>query len=174
MSTHLRMVLPALLCLSSLTFSGCCSKKIVEPEVAPVQEEVAVEESLESPPVVEETVAVMEGRTSVPMLPVYFDFDASGIKSDQDARIQVNADFLAKNPEVNIRIEGNCDPRGTNEYNMALGERRALSAKKYLTNIGIAEERMTTISYGEERPLLYGHDELSWAQNRRDDFVIVE
>ncbi len=174
MSTHLRMVLPALLCLSSLTFSGCCSKKVVEPEVVPVQEEVAVEEPLESQPVVEEVVAVMEGRTSVPMLPVYFDFDASGIKGDQDARIQVNADFLTKNPEVNIRIEGNCDPRGTNEYNMALGERRALSAKKYLTNIGIAEERMTTISYGEERPLLYGHDELSWAQNRRDDFVIVE
>ncbi|PIE69671.1 MAG: peptidoglycan-associated lipoprotein [Deltaproteobacteria bacterium] len=175
MSTHLRMVLPALLCLSSLTFSGCCSKKAIEPEAAVVEEEVvAVEEPLESAPVAEEAVAVMEGRTSVPMLPVYFDFDASGIKSDQDARIQVNADFLAKNPDVTIRIEGNCDPRGTNEYNMALGERRALSAKKYLTNIGIAEERMTTISYGEERPLLYGHDELSWAQNRRDDFVIVE
>lgn len=174
MSMHLRMVFPALLCLSALTFSGCCSKKIVEPEVAVAKDVAPVEEPLETKPVVEEPAAVMEGRTSVPMLPVYFDFDSSGIQGDQTSRVQVNADFLAKNPGVNIRIEGNCDPRGTNEYNMALGERRALSAKKYLTNIGIAEERMTTISYGEERPLLYGHDELSWAQNRRDDFVIVE
>ena len=63
---------------------------------------------------------------------------------------------------------------GTNEYNMALGERRALSAKKYLENLGVSEARLTTISYGEERLLLHGQDELSWAQNRRDDFVIVE
>ena len=71
-------------------------------------------------------------------------------------------------------IEGNTDPRGTNEYNMALGERRALSAKKYLVNLGISDSRLSTISFGEERLLMHGHDELSWAQNRRADFVIVE
>ncbi|MCK5229763.1 MAG: OmpA family protein, partial [Desulfobulbaceae bacterium] len=70
-------------------------------------------------------------------------------------------------------IEGNCDERGTNEYNMALGERRARSAKKYLTNLGVEGSRIETISYGEEKPLNYGHDELSWSQNRRDDFVIT-
>lgn len=132
-------------------------------------EAMGVEEPLESKP-----LGIMEGRTSGPMLPVYFDFDSSDIREDQISRIQVNADFLNENPDVKIRVEGNCDSRGTNEYNMALGERRALTAKKYLMNLGIAEPRLTTISYGEERILLHGHDELSWAQNRRDDFVIEQ
>jgi peptidoglycan-associated lipoprotein len=82
--------------------------------------------------------------------------------------------MLKQNQSSRVRIEGNCDERGTNEYNMALGERRAQSAKKYLVNLGIHKDRMHTISYGEEKPLLHGHDEYSWAQNRRDDFVIVE
>jgi peptidoglycan-associated lipoprotein len=107
------------------------------------------------------------------MLPVYFDFDSSAIKEDQNSRMQVNADFINKGT-VNVRIEGNCDPRGTNEYNMALGERRAQAAKKALLGSGVAENKLTTVSYGEERILLHGEDELSWAQNRRDDFVIVE
>ena len=125
------------------------------------------EESLDS-----KAMGISEGRTSAPMLPVYFDFDASDIRGDQVSRMQVNSDFLNQKQDVTIRIEGNCDPRGTNEYNMALGERRALAAKKYLVNLGVAESRMTTVSYGEERILLDGQDELSWAQNRRDDFVI--
>ena len=116
---------------------------------------------------------IMEGRTSGPMLPVYFDFDSSKIRADQVERIETNADFLKKN-DLKIRIEGNCDPRGTKEYNLALGERRAQSAKKYLVNLGVDAERMTTISFGAEKLLLYGHDEISWAQNRRDDFVIVK
>lgn len=116
---------------------------------------------------------ILEGRTHAPMLPVYFDFDKSSIRADQQGRIKGNADYLTSEPQTRVRIEGNCDERGTNEYNMALGERRALSAKKYLVNMGIAANRMDTISYGEERPLNYGHDELAWSQNRRDDFVIT-
>ena len=108
------------------------------------------------------------------MLPVYFDFDSSDIRKDQESRIEANADFLSSQADTNIRIEGNCDPRGTSEYNMALGERRALGAKKYLVNLGISDSRLSTISFGEERLLMHGHDELSWAQNRRADFVIVE
>jgi peptidoglycan-associated lipoprotein len=91
-----------------------------------------------------------------------------------ELRIEKNADFLKENPAAKIRIEGNCDERGTNEYNMALGERRALSAKKYMKNLGIHADRMHTISFGEEKPLLHGHDEYSWAQNRRDDFVVAK
>ena len=117
---------------------------------------------------------VLEGRTSAPLLPIYFDFDKSNIRQDQRARIEKNADYLKQNTSVKVRIEGNCDERGTNEYNMALGERRAISAKKYLVNLGVHGDRLHTISYGEEKPLLYGHDELSWAQNRRDDFVIAK
>lgn len=169
MPTNLRAVLPALLCVSILTLTGC-GKKAADTAMQPDKgEAMGQEEPLES-----KSMGILEGRTSGPMLPVYFEFDASDIAGEQVSRIQVNADFLNKNPEIQIRVEGNCDPRGTNEYNMALGERRALSAKKYLMNLGVAEARMTTVSYGEERMLLMGHDELSWAQNRRDDFVIVE
>lgn len=117
---------------------------------------------------------VLEGRTSAPLLPVYFDFDKSNIRQDQRTRLEKNADYLKQNEAVKVRIEGNCDERGTSEYNMALGERRSINAKKYLVNLGIHSDRLHTISYGEEKPLLYGHDELSWAQNRRDDFVFVK
>ena len=93
------------------------------------------------------------------MLPVYFDFDSPIIKDDQKSRMQVNSDFISKGT-VNVRIEGNCDPRGTNEYNMALGERRAQAAKKALLAAGVDEKKLTTVSYGEERILLHGEDEL--------------
>ncbi|MCA1765712.1 MAG: peptidoglycan-associated lipoprotein Pal [Desulfobulbaceae bacterium] len=116
----------------------------------------------------------MEGRTTPGLFPVYFDFDKSVIKSDQVDRMEKNAVFMEENPGLKVQVEGNCDERGTNEYNMALGQRRAISGKKYLVNLGIPETRLSTISYGEERPINFGHDELSWSQNRRDDFVVVE
>jgi peptidoglycan-associated lipoprotein len=128
-----------------------------------------VEESLDS-----KSLGINEGRTTEGMLPVYYDFDSSDIRKDQVSRIQVNADFINHQKDYEIRIEGNCDARGTNEYNMALGERRALNAKKYLVNLGVDEAKLGTVSYGEERMLLQGQDELSWAQNRRADFVVVE
>ena len=121
----------------------------------------------------EDNMTVLEGRTSGPMLPLYFAFDSTLIQGEQVERIEGNADFLKKNPSLKVRIEGNCDPRGTSEYNLALGERRALSAMKYLVNLGVAPEQLSTISWGKEKLLLFGHDELSWAQNRRDDFVIL-
>lgn len=166
MLRNVRAALPALVCISLLTLSGCGTKKATDTEMK-ASEAMGAEESLDS-----KSLGIMEGRTSGPMLPVYFDFDSSDIRADQVSRIQVNADFLNKKQDVTIRVEGNCDSRGTNEYNMALGERRALTAKKYLMNLGVAEQRLSTVSYGEERVLLQGNDELSWAQNRRDDFVI--
>jgi len=178
----------------SLFAVGCAQKKVesevgVEPAAAPAMAEeqqpmergmretgMAPEpESLDTQArAAEEMYPVMEGRTNAPLLPIYFDFDRSNIRQDQRSRIEKDAEFLASNKAVRVRIEGNCDERGTNEYNMALGQRRALSAKKYLVNLGIAENRLETISYGEEKPLLFGHDEYSWAQNRRDDFVITK
>ncbi len=115
---------------------------------------------------------VTEGRTHEGMLPVYFDFDKSTIRDDQQARIEGNAEFIKSNSNLKISIQGNCDERGTNEYNIALGERRAQAAKKYLVNLGVAADNLYTVSFGEERPLLLGHDEYSWSQNRRDDFVM--
>jgi len=137
-------------------------------------EAMGAEESLSTAAKDKSVNSYSEGRTSSAMLPVYFDFDQSNIRKDQKGRIEGNAYYLKNHAGSTVRIEGNCDERGTNEYNMALGERRAMASKKYLLNMGISEDRLQTVSYGEEKPLLYGHDELSWAQNRRDDFVITK
>ena len=164
------VVVPALLCVSMLALAGCSKKATTDTAMQTDNSSgMAQAESLDSKP-----IGVLEGRTSAPMKPIYFDFDKSGIRKDQVSRMTGNADYLKENPSIRIRIEGNTDPRGTNEYNMALGERRALAAKKDLMKRGIPEANMTTVSYGEERILVHGNDELSWAQNRRDDFVIVE
>jgi len=110
------------------------------------------------------------GRCTPGLSPIYFDFDQSTIKSEMSGRMVSNANFLKKNKSATIVIEGNCDAKGTNEYNMALGERRAIAAKQYLVNLGIQSSRIRTVSYGEERPLFTGQDESSYAMNRRDDF----
>ena len=177
----------------AFSVSGCAKKKVTaedemgtaaedtapkpgEPGYEKIYEEsmAAKEESLEAQAAMDKEHEVLEGRTSAPLLPIYFDFDKSNIREDQRARIEQDAAFLKQNQAVKVRIEGNTDERGTSEYNMALGERRAMSAKKYLMNLGIHADRMHTISFGEEKPLLHGHDEYSWAQNRRDDFVIAK
>jgi len=102
---------------------------------------------------------------------VFYDFDKSEIRNDAIQQLKINANWMQANSGRNVLIEGHCDERGTNEYNMALGERRANSAKNYIVNLGVAPSRMKTISYGEERPFATGHDEASWAQNRRSHFV---
>ncbi len=117
---------------------------------------------------------ISEARTSAPMLPIYFDFDKYNIRKDMKARMQRNAKFLLDHPDVRIQIQGNCDERGTNEYNLALGERRAKSVKAYLVLLGVNADRMETVSFGEERPLDPGHNEKAWAKNRRDDLVILD
>ncbi len=158
-----------------LMVTGCGKKTLVHQEAAVSATDsgaMGPAESLASGASTDDNI--MEGRTSGPMLPIYFDFDSALIRADQVQRLEANADFLKKNPATKIRIEGNCDPRGTRDYNLALGERRALSAKQYLINLGIDASRISTVSWGAEKLLLYGHDELSWAQNRRDDFVIVK
>jgi peptidoglycan-associated lipoprotein len=166
----------------ALLSSGCAKKKVaVTPAVqpAPVVEPIdrgagmGSDESLDSKPRADQYGAVLEGRTTGPMLPIYFEFDQYNVREDQRDRMRTNAEYLSGNTSVRIRIEGNCDERGTNEYNMALGERRAVSAKKYLVNMGVSADRLETISYGEEKPLNFGHDDLAWSQNRRADFVAI-
>ncbi len=104
---------------------------------------------------------------------VYFKFDQSRIDSSEMPKIDEIASYLMTHPGTGVVVEGNCDNRGSDEYNRALGERRALAAKDYLISKGIAESRIRTISYGEERPAAMGDDEGSRAKNRRDDFVGV-
>ena len=103
---------------------------------------------------------------------VYFDFDNATLDYQAQELLKQKAMWLRDFPEANVVIEGHCDDRGTNAYNLALGERRAESAKAFLVNLGISDARLTTISYGEEKPLDMGQNEEAWAKNRRAAFVL--
>lgn len=119
--------------------------------------------------------AMVNVTTPPPPMPefnnIYFDFDKSFIRDDAKPELEKVAEYMKSNRDARILIEGHCDERGTDEYNFALGDRRAQSAKNYLINLGIDGSRIKTISYGEERPADPGHDEEAWAKNRRDVFV---
>jgi peptidoglycan-associated lipoprotein len=106
--------------------------------------------------------------------PIYFDFDKYNIKPEFRDVLKKNAEWLKANKGYKVRIEGNCDERGTDEYNMALGQRRADAAAKFLMNLGIAKDRIGTISYGKEKPICMEHNEACWSKNRRDDFAVVK
>ncbi len=105
---------------------------------------------------------------------IYFDYDKSELKSEARATLRKKATWLEENPQYSVLIEGNCDERGTNEYNLALGERRANAAKDFLVALGISADRLKIISYGEEKPVAYGSTEEAWAQNRRDEFKLLK
>ncbi|MBW1714593.1 MAG: peptidoglycan-associated lipoprotein Pal [Deltaproteobacteria bacterium] len=188
---------------SILLLSSCAKKQVITeekemeapaPEVAKVEEEkpavpAAKEEKMEEAKIerlkeleeakkreaaIDEEKAWMERRAAkFEAEAIYFDFDKSFIKLEYRPVLQEKAAFLKDYPDMRVRIEGNCDERGTNEYNLALGERRGNSAKNFFISLGIAADRIETISYGEERPRALGHNEVSWSQNRRDDFVLV-
>ncbi|MEW5702649.1 MAG: peptidoglycan-associated lipoprotein Pal [Candidatus Zixiibacteriota bacterium] len=104
--------------------------------------------------------------------PVYFDFDKYNLREDARVTLDADADILRTNGDLRIVIEGHCDERGTDEYNIALGDRRAKAVQDYLVRLGIDAARISTISYGEERPVSLGHDEDSWRLNRRGEFVV--
>jgi len=104
---------------------------------------------------------------------IHFDFDKYDIRRVDEDILKENALLLKKNPKMKIQIEGHCDERGTVEYNLALGERRASNTKKYLVFLGIPSDRISTISYGKERPLDKGHHEEAWAKNRRAHVVVL-
>lgn len=112
------------------------------------------------------------GRCSENLFPIYFDFDQAGIRPDMVQVVTRNAEYLKTIPGTRIIIEGNSDERGTNEYNMALGERRAINVQQYLTNMGVDARRMQTLSYGEEKPLFTGQDEDAYSGNRRVDLIV--
>jgi peptidoglycan-associated lipoprotein len=103
---------------------------------------------------------------------VYFDYDDSTLRPDAREALRKNATFLKSNTGVAVEVQGNCDERGTEEYNLALGKRRAEAAKSYLVDLGVNSSRVATVSFGEEKPVAVGHDEASWAKNRRSDFVV--
>ena len=108
-----------------------------------------------------------------PLRPLFFELDSSDVSADGQQVLQANAAVLKKYPGMQVTIEGHCDERGTAEYNLALGERRALAAKNYLVSLGIAADKVKTVSYGKEFPFDAGHDDKAWANNRRAHFVIT-
>jgi peptidoglycan-associated lipoprotein len=160
----LRFVIPGLM------FTVSCQKKVVDATPKPVVEEKKVEEK---PMVKEEVVAVAKAPDMTVMQEdIYFEFDKSTLTPSAQDNLLRKAEWLRENADATITIEGNCDERGTNEYNLALGDRRAESAKAFLVDLGIDSARISTISYGEERPVDPRHNEEAWAKNRRDHFVV--
>lgn len=134
----------------------------------------------EAPPV--PTPAPTPKPTEAPLTPavineggylkdLFFDFDKYDVRDDQRANQEANGAFLGKNSMVKLTIEGHCDERGTRQYNLALGEKRANAAKEYLERLGVDGRRMTTISYGKDKPFADGHDESAWQKNRRAHYV---
>jgi peptidoglycan-associated lipoprotein len=104
---------------------------------------------------------------------VYFDYDVADLSLAAQSSLNLKVDILRANPDVQIRIEGHCDSRGSTEYNLALGQRRAAAARQYMIDRGIAASRIQTLSMGEERPAMQGENEAAWARNRRGEFAIT-
>jgi peptidoglycan-associated lipoprotein len=163
----------ALVCLLML---NACAKKPAAPlaEVAPAAPVVQTDAAGSgSAPAGLQSEAVRETAAPATLLKlekVFFDFDAYTLTSQAREVLASNAEWLRRNPAARLTVEGHCDERGADEYNLALGQRRADAAKAYLVSLGIAAERLTSISYGEERPAVVGSDESAWSQNRRAEF----
>lgn len=181
------MTLLAMLSMATLMAAGCANKEVVKAEepVAPVQAEAPkVEVQPEAPKAPVEAPKVEAEAPKVEAQPAavetafetaYFDFDKSELRQDARDTLSKNADIMLKTKtDVNVKIEGHCDERGSLEYNLALGERRAKSALQYLLTLGVPAKRLSTVSYGEEKPAVQGSNEEAWAKNRRAEFVIVK
>ncbi len=104
---------------------------------------------------------------------IYFEYDKSAIKASEQSKLDQVAEYYKAHPEVALKVEGNCDERGTEEYNRSLGERRALAAREYLARLGVDPNRIVTISYGKDRPVDAEHSPTAFSKNRRDDFVVL-
>jgi peptidoglycan-associated lipoprotein len=188
------IILAMLLIIPAMLFTVSCAKKSVSSEPAvseqTADQQAAMEKQKEmerQKQMEEERLAaehakqlkaeamereMMKAKNDFLNEAVYFDFDASTLDDKAQDALKNKAEWLQDNPDAKIVIEGNCDERGTEAYNLALGERRAESAKTFLVNLGIAASRINTISYGEEKPVDPGHNEAAWAKNRRDAFAL--
>ena len=158
--------LALLLVIPGLLFSVSCQKKVVDASPEPVAQEPEPEVE------VKEEVVVYKAPDVVMQEDIYFAFDKSTLTPAAQDNLLRKAEWLRENFDATVTVEGHCDERGTNEYNLALGDRRAESAKSFLIDLGIDPSRLTTISYGEERPVDPRRKEEAWAKNRRDHFVV--
>ena len=147
----------------ALAISGCASKKTAtDSDIADLPENNPLELNGSS-----------DNNTAGQLQTVNFDYDSAQLNSAAKSILDLNAAYLNSATNIKVQIEGHCDERGSVQYNLALGERRAKSVKNYLTTRGISSSRISTISFGKENPLDTGHDEAAWSANRRGNFVIT-
>jgi peptidoglycan-associated lipoprotein len=188
------LLLVAILSIAIL-YAGCSKKKVVKPEDTAIPSEQQEQQTTISPrdsdqksrwmrpkeQISEQDLAMIQPAEGVSKYKeekvifddIYFDYDQYDIRPDAESTIQDIASWLLKNPSSNVLIEGHCDERGTNEYNLALGDRRAKAVRDYLIALGIAANRIETLSYGEEQPACIEASEVCWAKNRRAHFIMV-
>lgn len=152
-------------------FSFGCAKKTKVADTAPAPAAV-VQEAPQADTSDQQADAgsLSVGNQDMGMKTIYFAFDSYVLSDESKATLQANADWLKTHPSTNLVIEGHCDERGSDVYNMALGENRARAASNYLVSLGVPAESVRIISYGEERPAVQGHDESAWSMNRRAEF----
>jgi peptidoglycan-associated lipoprotein len=182
--TKKSLIIILILCFG-LIMIGCPKKTAVKEEPSVQKEEAAkaeaeraketkAKEQFEKSLVAEKTPGIAgEVFESSLLKDIHFDFDKYDIRPQDAGILKENAALLKKYPNVKVQIEGHCDERGTVEYNLALGERRANHAKNYIVSLGISPARVSTISYGKEKPLDPGHNEEAWAKNRRAHTVVT-
>jgi len=160
---------PVLILATTMAVVGCSSKVKEEPTDKP-QISIPADDRLSG-------VGADDGSAGkdTSLIPsqrvIYFDFDSDLIRDDARSILEGHAAYLSANPNIKIRLEGHADERGSREYNLALGERRAEAVKRMLNILGVYDNQLQTLSYGEENPSAWGHDELSWQQNRRVEFI---
>jgi peptidoglycan-associated lipoprotein len=178
-----------LMILCAVLFILGCAKKALEPvstEIQKPQPQTQTETAkgpldmkMETPESAQGTgtttgkSALEQARIAFENTDIFFEYDSFDLTIEAKKILAEKAGFLNSHPTIKIHIEGNCDERGTEEYNLALGERRAKAAQDYLVFLGIASERLTTVSYGEEKPVDVGHNEAAWAKNRRTHFAVL-
>jgi peptidoglycan-associated lipoprotein len=160
--------------IPGLLFTASCAKKTVKSDagMTGAEAEAAKQRAIEEERLKGTESAVMAAKTAFVNEDVYFEYNRSDLLPAAQNVLRKKAEWLQRNPRAPVYIEGHCDDRGTNEYNLALGDRRAESAKSFLVDLGISASRLTTISYGEEKPIDSGQNEEAFAKNRRAHFVI--
>ena len=149
--------------------AGEDSIRLAEAERERLARERAERERLDRERVERETAGAREVLTEI----VFFEYDSDEIGGEAEDKLRLKAAVLTANPNVRLRIEGHADQRGSTEYNLALGQRRAEAVRAFLANYGIDPDRFTTVSFGKERPLIEGEDEEAWARNRRAEFAVI-
>jgi peptidoglycan-associated lipoprotein len=186
----MKKILVLMMVTVGLIFSGCAQKKVVQPEQEQQQQpavtpakETQEKKGMMKPEerITEQQLAKIETKQEVSKYKeeeglfedISFDFDMYDIRPDAKPVLQNVASWLLKNPQAKLSVEGHCDERGTNEYNLALGDRRAKAVRDYLIALGIGSDRIEMISYGEEKPVCSDKTEECWTKNRRAHFVVL-